>query len=52
MYVCRTLDKTVAESSSLCLITPIPSLLADPSRPIAKYGRSAMLSACLADTYR
>lgn len=44
MYVCRTLDKTVAEPSMLCLITPTPSLLAEPSRPIARYGRSGFFN--------
>ena len=41
MYVCRTLDKTVELGPSLaCLTIPAPSLLADPSRPSARYCRS------------
>jgi hypothetical protein len=47
MYVCRTLDKTVVEPSMSCLITPIPSLLAEPSRPIARYGRSVHRCKCM-----
>lgn len=35
MYVCRTLDSTVTEPSGECLMTPAPSLLAEPSKPRA-----------------
>ena len=40
MYVCLTLDKTVVDPSGSCLMIPAPSLLAEPSRPSAMYGRS------------
>ena len=40
MYVCRIFDKTVVLPSGACLIIPAPSLLADPSRPRARYDLS------------
>lgn len=41
MYVCRILASTFAEPSTPCMMMPAPSLLAEPSRPRAKYGLSA-----------
>lgn len=40
MYVCLTLDKTAVDPSESCFIIPAPSLLAEPSRPSARYGHS------------
>lgn len=45
MYVCRILDKTVADPSVECLMIPAPSLLADPSSPSARKGRPTLNSA-------
>lgn len=43
MYVCLTLERTAVDPSGECLIIPAPSLLADPSRPSAKYGFSEII---------
>lgn len=40
MYVWRMLDRTSTVPSGECLITPAPNLLAEPSSPRARYGRS------------
>lgn len=40
MYVCLTFESTAEEPSGQCLITPAPSLFAEPSRPRANIGRS------------
>ena len=47
MYVCLTFDRTVVDPSGECFMMPAPSLLADPSKPSAMYGFSAIASTCV-----
>ena len=42
MYVCRTFESTDDEPLMSCFMIPAPNLLAEPSRPRARYARSAI----------